>query len=220
MIPRLVKETREAMAKPEPLSSVDMARLAFLMQNKEVESESDHDERIQLQIKQDRFLDEIHLPTDEPDSKEEIERKIKNRQQTQQKVRGVLRYFWVVGLVLLVAGMVYAEYRPFFLWLSMLALRVQIAENLFFEGGFSTQKILSIIAVEIAYPLYRLMATPQLAFNHALVYGTLAFAVLFWVAVFFITLDAYRPSISSQTSVGKKTKKNNRASVNKKRKRS
>ena len=218
MIPRMVTEMREAMAKPEPLTVEEMARLRELIENKDKESDEEQEERMQLQVKQDRFFEEVRLPIDEPPSKEQVLEKIKSRKQAQKKVRGVLRYSWIGALILLVASLVHSEHAPYLLWLAGMTLRLQITEGLLFDGGFTRQRLLSILSVEMAYPLYRWMAAPQLPFSHSLVYGTLAFAIVLWLVVLFITLDAYRPTPPPKTK--KKAKEKSKPPGNKKRKRS
>lgn len=215
MIPRLIDEAREAMSPSRPLTLEEMTRLAHLIANKHKESDEEQEERMKLQILYERFLNDTNLPTEEVESKEQLLEKIRNRKQSQERVRGLLRYSWTIGLALLIAGMVFSEHRPFLLWLSTLALRVQITEGLIFGGGFTTQRILSILSVEMAYPLYRWLASPQVPFSHGMVYGTLASAIVLWLAVLFITLDTYRP-----TPPPKKAKNKSKAPGNKKRKRS
>lgn len=216
MLGRVWTEMNEAASKAKPLTAEEMSRLRELYETEKTEEEQE--EMRKLQFKHDRFFEEFEPPknADEAIRAKVQARKTAPKVDAQERIHSLLRHAWVAGLALVFSSFAFPAHALWLLWLSMIALRLQVAGALLFEGGFTKQRMLSIVTCEAAYPLYRWTLTPTVPFGHGIVFGTLACAVVLWVAITLVVLDAYRPGIAKK----KKSKVKTPVSGNKKRKRS
>lgn len=220
MLGRVWTEMNEAASKAKPLTAEEMALLRQLCETAYSDLNAcDQETRTRLQFKHDRFCEEFEPPknTDEAILAKVQARKAAPKVSAQDRVHALAKRSWVVGLALVFTSFAFPAHALWILWLSMIALRFQVAGSILFEGGFTYQRMLSAVACEAAYPIYRWLLTPTVPFGHGVVFGTLACSVVLWIALSLVVLDAYRPGVAKKE---KKSKVKTPISGNKKRKRS